>query len=100
MSEQGIKKLDLLVARSRLAQPEWTPARERRVFSDVKRTEITRDARGKKALVAISLVAAAALFCVRAAAGNTDTAPHASESPTIAAGNDALGLGDAGLFAD
>ena len=99
MSEQG-KKLDLLVARAATARPEWTPARERRVFSDVKRTEITRDARGKKALVAISLVAAAALFCVRAAAGNTDTAPHASESPTIAAGNDALGLGDAGLFAD
>ena len=95
-----MNKLDLLVARAATARPDWTPTRERRVFSDVKRTESTRDARGKKALVAISLVAAAALFCVRAAAGNTDTAPHASESPAIAAGNDALGLGDARLFAD
>ena len=98
--EGVMTKLDVLVANARAAEPTWTDERARRILSSVKRNEEKGDAKSRKALLAFGLVAAAALFCVRAAAfGSHDATAH-DNAGAIAAENQALGLGDAGLFTD
>ena len=93
-------KLDLLVANAHAAKPTWSDDRARQILANVKRNEEKGDARGRKALLAFGLVAAAALFCVRAAAFGSHEASAHDNPGAIAAENQALGLGDAGLFTD
>jgi hypothetical protein len=92
--------LDRLVLSARSAGPEWNESRATSVLSRVRVEEGARVARRKKAIVGFSLVAAAALFCARPAAGGSDGLRDASSNGTIAASPEALGLGDAGLLTD
>lgn len=95
-----MKNLDRMVLAARANRPEWTAPRESAVLARVRLEQETRNTRKKQAIVGLSLVAAAALFCARAAAGGPDATHDATSNGSYAASSEALGLGDAGLVRD
>jgi len=105
MSEQssnlaGKAALGRMVLAARHEPLAWTPTRAASVLGRVRQEQASRTSRKMKAIVGLSLVAAAALFCARAAAGAGDGLHDAAAEGTIAASHEALGLGDAGLLSD
>lgn len=102
-----MNELDRLLVSARQARPSWNEPRARIVLANVRQAKGARDARGRKTILAVSFLAAAALCFVRVAAGGTDPNRDASQESAanvsaheVASSHDHLGLGDAGLVTD